>query len=257
VTEQCTNAKMPGYTGFVPSVTAEHIYGHTKASVGHTAMMEQTKRRHQRSAPGFEGLADHQASGGSGAHNAESLGGSRSATRGLDAGALSHEHPLGKSQAAMVRNHWVPTIPGYGGHVPGKHAENVCGGGIMHTCKMAGRAIAERNPLPGSHRAVTMQDNMQRSRLVDYHHTRNSSQDATVVDERVRLAGGIRDHCSKQIPGYTGHIPRVSGESIYGATARNRNLIAADYCEDHIFHPEDHARRCCEPQAPQPRQLRL
>jgi len=256
VTDQCLNARMPGYTGFVPSANAEHIYGCTKASVGHTAVLTQ-QTRHGQSMPSLEATVERDTAESSRPHHAESSGGSKPASQSLRANAMPSEHPLGMSRAAMMHNHWVPTIPGYGGHIPGKHAENICGGGIIHTCKMAGRAIAERNPLPPPKRPVGMQENLPHDRLVDCHHARNSAQTADFRDDRAKLAAGIREHCSRQIPGYTGHIPRVNSESIYGATARSANLIAADHCDDRIFHPEEHARRFCEPQGPGPRQLRL
>jgi len=251
---------MPGYTGFVPSAAAEHIYGRTAAAVGQSAILEQSRRRRQRSAPLFEAPVPAEqllrVAERPGPREAEAWDGSRP-MGGCCHPSASGEHPLGRSRAEMVRNHWVPTIPGYSGHIPGKHGENICGGGVIHTCKMAGRAIAERHPLAGSTRQVGMKDSMQRSRLVDLHQARNGAPDAGDADERANLAAGIREHCSKQIPGYTGHVPRVHGESIHGATSCAANLIAADFCEDRIFHPEDHARRCCEPHAPAPRQLRV
>lgn len=67
-------------------------------------------------------------------------------------------HPLGKAKAGIVRHYWVPTIPGYSGYIPGKHAENIHGGGIIHTCQMAGRAIAERTPPPEPVVPVTDQE---------------------------------------------------------------------------------------------------
>lgn len=226
--DQCLSSRMPGYTGFIPSARAEDVYGRTQAAVGRTVVEEQ-QRRHMQKPPSPAAL------------------GTRTSTRpgtGLTQGAEAPaDHPLGKSQACMVRNHWVPTIPGYGGYVPGKHAENICGGGIIHTCKMAGRAIAERTPMSDPLPPVAMED---------YH-----GQNLTDGPERERLARDIRMHCAKQIPGYMGFVPRIKGESIYGTTARQANLLAADFCEDRIYNPENHGPSCCGPQKPKPLRLRI
>mmetsp|Transcript_25767 Transcript_25767/g.41296 ORF Transcript_25767/g.41296 Transcript_25767/m.41296 type:complete len:300 (+) Transcript_25767:107-1006(+) len=242
---QCTNARVPGYTGFIPSSKAEDVYGHTQATVGRRSLAEQTRRQGLRETASAEAFA------------AMSGGGHRSAPstpQYADLAPAPDPHPLGKSRAEIVRNHWVPTIPGYGGYVPAKHAENICGGGIMHTCKMAGRAIAERapmnfEPLP----AVTQQDDVQRARLAEYYHSGHRAERSEV---HVKLATELREHCSKSIPGYMGYIPRVKSDSIYGARPKDINRIAADLMEDRIFNPENHGHTSCAPQAPGPRQLR-
>lgn len=167
------------------------------------------------------------------------------------------EHPLGKSRAALTRNHWVPTIPGYGGHIPGKHGENICGGGMATTCKMAGRAIAECNLVREPHPSVTMEDGLARSRIGDFYHDARRSGSAGPAMERAKVATHVREHCERHIPGYTGHVPRVYGESIFGATSRAANLIAADIAEHRILYPEDALSKTSPPQAPEPRQLRL
>lgn len=157
----------------------------------------------------------------------------------------------------MVRGHWVPTIPGYAGHIPGKHSENVCGGGIMHTCKMAGRAIAERSALPDPPSRLTLEDVAPRSRLTEHYHARKLAEGAEPSYEKMQLAMSMREHCERQIPGYTGHVPRVFGESVCGATSRNANLLAAELSEDKIFNPENHHNVCNAPQAPPARKLRF
>lgn len=157
----------------------------------------------------------------------------------------------------MGNGHWVPTIPGYGGYIPAKHAENICGGGIIHTCKMAGRAIAERNPLNEPLPSVTLQDDTRRSRFKDEYQTWSRSDGSAPRAEQVQLAADVRDHCSKQIPGYMGHVPRKHGESIYGTNFCAANRIAADFSDHRIFRPEEHNRVCCNPQVPAARKLRL
>ncbi|CAE8610780.1 unnamed protein product [Polarella glacialis] len=197
------------------------VYGHTQATVGRRSLAEQTRRQGLRETASAEAFA------------AMSGGGHRSAPstpQYADLAPAPDPHPLGKSRAEIVRNHWVPTIPGYGGYVPAKHAENICGGGIMHTCKMAGRAIAERapmnfEPLP----AVTQQDDVQRARLAEYYHSGHRAERSEV---HVKLATELREHCSKSIPGYMGYIPRVKSDSIYGARPKDINRIAADLMED-------------------------
>lgn len=243
VMEQCLNSRIPGYTGFLPSARAEDIYGRTQADVGRSAVTEQTRRQHLRETATSEALAamDTRRSG------------LRTPSSAAETMAPAPDaHPLGKSRAEIVRHHWVPTIPGYGGFVPAKHAENICGGGIIHTCKMAGRAIAERTAPPDVLPPVTQQDDLQRSRLNEYFLTQKNA------DKPGKLAADLRDHCAKQIPGYMGFIPRVKAESIYGSTVRGVNLIAADFCEDRIFNREAHGDMCnAPPQVPRAKQLRL
>ncbi|CAJ1348738.1 unnamed protein product [Effrenium voratum] len=237
--DQCMNALVPGYTGFIPSAKAEDIYGRTQAAVGHGAREEQWQMD-ERKAALQASLAARQ--GRSLPHPEERF-----------SDPAPDPHPLGKAKAEIVREYWVPTIPGYSGYVPGKHAENIHGGGIIHTCKMAGRAIAERSPLPEPMPAVTQQDDLPRGRLLEHFHAENQAS----RPEYETKAAQLREHCSKQIPGYTGHVPRVQGDSIYGATARAANLVAADLIEDRIFNPANHINTVCAPQAPSVRKLRI
>jgi len=231
IEEQCLNSRMPGYTGFLPSARAEDVYGRTQAAAGRASVQEQERRHRQRQG---EVLRQH-------SEPPRNSGGQSAAARAVDGRAALEatiapdEHPLGRSRAGVTRNHWVPTIPGYGGFIPGKEAENVCGGGMAASCKMAGRAIAERR----SHTDDALGD------------------DRAFTPERHRIAAHLRDHCSRQIPGYMGHVPRIHGESIIGGTVRAINLIAADLCEDRAFNPLDHGATCCAPQFPEPRKLRM
>lgn len=164
----------------------------------------------------------------------------------------------------IVRDHWVPTIPGYSGYIPGKHPENICGGGVMHTCKMAGRAIAERHGAPPASEsqqqqglAQTQDPSMSRSRLVEEYHARSMAEGFQLCPNKLRVADTMRGHCERQIPGYSGHVPRLHGESVCGATSAAANLLAANLAEDKIFNPENHARTCLAPQAPPARKLRF
>merc|ERR1712196_301977 len=128
------------------------------------------------------------------------------------------EHPLGKSRAAIVRNYSVPTIPGYAGYIPAKYPENIHGGGILHSCKMANRAFSERlPPLDPEEDPPTGAAN--------FKHTEDP-------EHRMRVTATNRAHCERPIPGYMGHVPRVSGESICGARFSHANAIAAEYCHD-------------------------
>merc|ERR1711971_866087 len=158
----------------------------------------------------------------------------------------------GKSRADMTRNHWVPTIPGYTGFIPAKDAENITGGGMAATCRLAGRAIAERKKMPDPPATITMEDNMDKNRILEYYQNLNYDQNG-VTPGKARLVDHLRDHCSGQIPGYTGFIPRKHGESLYGARASEINKIAAAMCEDRILNPVDHGTTCCAPQFPEPR----
>lgn len=245
VAGQCLNSRIPGYTGFIPSSHAEDVYGCTAAAAGRSSAYEQSRRRAQQEEARFQ--------------KAQSLPPSHPVMDSTilpgEAGfTMPEDHPLGKSKANITRSHWVPTIPGYSGFIPAKQAENICGGGIMASAQLARRAIEERKPLPAAPSPVTMQDDVSRSRIGEFYHTENQKRS---TEDRVRLAGHYRDHCSKQIPGYSGHIPRKAGETICGATYRNANLIAADICEDKLFSPQDHFTAACAPQFPQPRKLRM
>merc|ERR1719478_1576688 len=141
---------------------------------------------------------------------------------------------MGRSRSTIQRNHWVPTIPGYGGFIPAKDAESCIGGGMTKTCRLAGRAIAERQIMQEA--APTANADVSRGRLVDeLSHDENG-----VTAERSRLVSHLRSHCGGKIPGYMGFIPRVHGESIFGAGAAAVNKMAADYCEDRLLNPTDH-----------------
>mmetsp|Transcript_51562 Transcript_51562/g.120242 ORF Transcript_51562/g.120242 Transcript_51562/m.120242 type:complete len:294 (+) Transcript_51562:56-937(+) len=238
--EQCMNSRVPGYTGFIPSAKAEDIYGRTQAAVGVGAREEQWQLVEKKAA--LE----------------SALAASQKRPKPFPEERFSEPapdpHPLGKSKADVVRAYWVPTIPGYSGFVPGKHAENIHGGGIIHTCKMAGRAIAERTPLPEQLPAVTQDDDLARGRIVDRFHEENQE---GRPEYKAQHAARLRDHCSKQIPGYTGHVPRREGDAIYGATAKAANLIAANLVEDRIYNPGNHINMVCAPQAPPARKLRI
>eukprot|EP00913_Durusdinium_trenchii_P016079 g15113.t1 len=94
---------------------------------------------------------------------------------------------------------------------------------------MAGRAIAERAPPLETLPAVTQQDDLPRGRLLDHFHTENREDRPEYQEAH---AAKLREHCSKQIPGYTGHVPRVEGDTVYGATTRDANLVAADLIEE-------------------------
>jgi hypothetical protein len=168
-------------------------------------------------------------------------------TLGFEGAAFPEDHPMGRSRSTIQRNHWVPTIPGYGGFIPAKDAESCIGGGMTATCRMAGRAIAERRPMQEFFQSnVSLED---ADRLAP---------DESGVDlHRSRLVNHLRGHCGGKIPGYMGFIPRVHGESIFGAGAAAVNKMAADYCEDRAFNPSDHGKKCCAPQVPDARKLRM
>lgn len=226
---QISNARIPGYTGFVPSARAEDVYGRTHAATSRVAMREQFRSRERR----------------------ERAPEPRPTPPPDEFEPLKTDPDAGKVH--VTRNHWVPTVPGYGGFMPAKDAENICGGGITASCRMAGRAIAERQPFGESPAILTSHDGAERSRIADFYHSQNRGK----LSDEARLGEQYRGHCSRQIPGYTGHVPRVAGESIYGSTARAANLLAADLCEDRLANPSDHFRDACAPQFPQPRKLRM
>lgn len=151
------------------------------------------------------------------------------------------------SRVNITRNHWVPTIPGYGGYLPAKEAENIVGGGMTATCQLAARAIAERAPIESPRAPRTSQEDVLRARLVEFHH--NAIRDRS-MDERERLAKHLHAHCSGKIPGYMGHVPRKYGESVFGATMAMANRIAAEFCVDKVNNPEEHFKKIC-PQFPE------
>lgn len=167
-------------------------------------------------------------------------------TLGFEGVAMPDDHPLGRSRSNITRNHWIPTIPGYSGFIPAKEAESCIGGGMTATCRMAGRAIAERRPMQDL--APVKNDDFWRDRVTE---------ENGVTEARSRVVSHLRGHCEGKIPGYTGFIPRVHGESIFGAKAADVNKMAADYCEDHAYNPTDHGKKCCAPQFPDKRKLRM
>lgn len=238
--DQCHNARVPGYTGFIPGARAEDIYGHTAAHTGRKAVGEHHRRTQHRSTLNASGALPS-----SPPESSRRQGGG-----GYD---VEDAHPLGKSVIGMTRSYWIPTIPGYSGYVPGKQAENICGGGIMHTAKMAGRAIVERSQ--AQELAASGANDMQRSHAEEAYAHFEATGDPHPLD--VQRVAAISDHLDSVIPGYTGHIPRVKGESIYGATFKARNQVSALLVQDRLFNPEEHARACCNPQVPAPRRLRL
>lgn len=230
------NARMPGYTGFIPSSRAEDVCARTQAAVGRAARDAQLWRRR----PDFV--------------KAEPPPEVRTPKKVLDfqGSGFDDDHPLGRSKSSITRNHWVPTIPGYSGFIPAKDAESCIGGGMTKTCRLAGRAIAERKPggdvIPDAPLVQYGGGNCVRAALGD---------ENGVSEERSRLVDHLRGHCGGKIPGYMGFIPRVRGESIFGAKATDINKMAADYCEDRAFNPTDHGKKCCAPQFPEPRKLRM
>lgn len=233
VAEQCSNARVPGYTGFIPSARAEDVCARTQAAVGRSAAAEQMRRR--------EMLSMSQT-----ARPAMNEEANLKRTLGFEGADLPDDHPLGRSRSNITRNHWVPTIPGYGGFIPSKDAESCIGGGMAATCRMAGRAIAERGAMKDRLAAAPSDD--QRELSLD---------ESGVTVQRTRLVDHLRSHCGGKIPGYMGFIPRVHGESIFGGGAAAVNKMAADYCEDRTFHPSDHGKKCCAPQFPDKRKLRM
>lgn len=231
VTQQCLNSRVPGYTGFIPSARAEDVCARTQASVGRSARAEQMRRRETRAPMTARAI----------------MCGDTNVTKrtlGFEGTDMPDDHPLGKSRANITRNHWVPTIPGYGGFIPAKEAESCIGGGMAATCRMASRAIAERRQ--------QLEEPQQVDRPPDLGPDENG-----VSSERSALVNHLRGHCVGKIPGYTGFIPRRYGDSIFGASAAAVNKMAADLCEDRVFNPIDHGKKCCAPQFPESRRLRM
>eukprot|EP00747_Dinoflagellata_sp_TGD_P025355 gnl/TRDRNA2_/TRDRNA2_131197_c0_seq3.p1 gnl/TRDRNA2_/TRDRNA2_131197_c0~~gnl/TRDRNA2_/TRDRNA2_131197_c0_seq3.p1 ORF type:complete len:351 (+),score=70.29 gnl/TRDRNA2_/TRDRNA2_131197_c0_seq3:103-1155(+) len=244
--KQCLNARVPGYSGFIPSTHSEDIYGFTQANTGIAAVREQSRQRAFREEAARTAKEDRNFKGTlHPVHSQRAAGfGERSSKIAMKASQTmlgeappeSHPHAvLGNSRMDLTRNHWVPTIPGYGGYIPAKEPENVVGGGMTHTCRLAGKAIAARDMQP----------------------------DATITDasgrqlsEQERLANHLRQHCTSQIPGYMGHIPRIHGDTIYGAGQQAANRIAASMCDDKIANPENHCNSFCGAVKPPPRKLR-
>lgn len=252
VSDQCLNSKIPGYTGFIPSQRAEDVYGGTQANVGQRSAVEQSRHRVTLDA------SQRQRSASVGAPAAAP------AASAKDPFVFPDEHPLGKSRVATVRSHWVPTIPGYAGHIPGKYAESICGGGMTSTCKTSAKSIADREMPPElRQRDISMEEYAQQSRVASQYFNAPPSDRSLGPGElqmnpgQVRHAANIREHLDKQIPGYMGFIPRKFGESIYGGTAKATTTIASDYMDDRIFNPETHHTMCCRPQVPMPKKIRL
>lgn len=230
VSDQCTNARVPGYKGFIPGAKSESVYGCTECNKGVAAAETEAWRRqqHQQRQRDAERRSQEGSMPWAQATRGESQAGAtigRYTIDGPGSGARElfeptpgpSEHPLVSSRSRIVRNHWVPTVPGYTGHVPGKGPETVVGAGVMGTCMMAGRAIAERNfgqsPLPPE-------------------------------EQQDRLIRQMREHCSGKMPGYAGHMPRVHGESIFGARATAAGVLAADYCTNRVANPPPDGNIC-------------
>jgi len=274
LTEQCMNGRMPGYTGYKPSSRAEDICARSNATVGRAARDEQVRRHEMHrtmsepstlriiSEPSID--CNHRTAftnedawlhlSARPQPSQEPRARRRPSKEmimtglGLDPGAMPDDHPLGKSKSTIVRNHWIPTIPGYSGYIPGVYPENISGGTMSRQVRMAARALAEapvRGPpgcnspvpdltLPGP-RGFKDKDNQEHADLVDH----------------------LRNHCSGHLPGYAGFIPRVHSETIFGATAANINRIAADMNEDRVLYPSDEGRRCHAVQVPDKRKLRM
>jgi len=233
VLKQCGNARVPGYSGFLPSAHAEDIYGCTQAAALRAAAEEQTRRRAQR-----EEQEERQ----------RRRGAPPKVGKPPDV-VIPDDHPLGKSRSNIVRSHWVPTIPGYCGHVPGKGAENIIGGGITATCRLAGRAIAERE-------RTTLPLEADGHYVKELRFAPGRSSDIDDSEDVERLATSIQQRRLDKIPGYQGHVPRLQGDSIFGANFSAVNQISADLCEDRLRNPHDHFSRVCMPQFPPPKQLR-
>lgn len=222
IVEQCLNARVPGYTGFIPSARAEDVCARTQASVGRSAQAEQLRRRETRAPLSARAvLVSDEAS--------------TKRTLGFEGADMPDDHPLGRSRATMMRNHWVPTIPGYGGFIPAKEAESCIGGGMAATCRMAGRAIAER---------ATAEKRLFEPEKAECDASVNLGDTGEAAD-RLRMASHLRSHCTGKIPGYMGFIPRVHGDSIFGANRAIVNKMAADYCEDRALFPAEHGTKCC------------
>lgn len=230
IAEQCLNSRVPGYTGFIPSARAEDVCARTQASVGRSAQAEQMRRREMRAPMSARAVMCGEAN-------------VTKRTLGFEGADMPDDHPLGKSRANIMRNHWVPTIPGYGGFIPAKEAESCIGGGMAATCRMAGRAIAERR------------QQLLEPEQVDKQADLGPHKDGSST-ERSRIVNHLRSHCVGKIPGYMGFIPRVHGDSIFGAGAAAVNKMAADFCEDRVLNPSDHGQKCCAPQFPVSRKLR-
>lgn len=239
-TTQCHNVAMPGYSGYLPSAKAENVYGHTRAEMGREAIRQQGRRRAMREEKTHELTPPPELPG------MVTDGGTMPTV-----GSLKTEQGVTASRVNIMRNHWVPTIPGYGGYIPAKEAENIVGGGMTSTCLLARRAIAETKPPETTRPSITSKDDVLRSRLVEFHHVANRTQPPS---KQERLAKHLWQHCTGQIPGYMGHVPRKFGESIFGATMSTANRMAGKFCVDKIANPDEHFSKIC-PQFPDKRSI--
>jgi len=136
------------------------------------------------------------------------------------------------------------------GFVPARYSENICGGGLTQTAKLAQRAIKERRPPESEILKKTVQDDEKRDRLVNHFHESNRDDMA----EKARLVEHYKKHCSTKIPGYTGHIPRKDGDSVFGATACRAHLVCQDIAVDKLENPYTHFDKNVNPQFPAARQ---
>jgi len=277
VARQCLNARVPGYMGFIPSYEAEAVFGRTQAGAGRSALKAQKinmdrkadEEKAQREFENFQGSGGAQHRSGQASPSASG----QDWHKGDPGSNMRSQHPDGSSaahtmlppsdsqsfiprraeapcQVKIQRNHWVPPVPGYSGFVPARYSENICGGGLTHTAKMCARAINERRPPETEHLKKTVQDDVLRERLVAHFHETNKNDMA----ENSRLVDNYKKHCSTKIPGYTGHIPRKDGESVFGATACRANLVCQEIAVDKLENPSDHFTKTVAPQFPAPRQ---
>merc|ERR1719199_1617692 len=159
---QCLNARVPGYGGHIPSSHAEDIYGRTQASMGREAVRAQALQKRRREELEANPEIHH-------------------TVKELDITQIPQylqEEVLQRRsdkpcRVDIMRQHWVPTIPGYGGYIPGKDAENIGGGGLAHTCKMAARAIAERARLQEPQEVIDTHQEASRRRIPGHFHKQN------------------------------------------------------------------------------------
>jgi hypothetical protein len=273
---------VPGYQGFIPSYEAEGVFGHTQAGAGRDALKAQKinidrKADEDRMTRDFEAGATHPSPSFDPVSGQDWYKNDPGANFGDADPSKSRQgtmrsHPPTDSMAAQTmlpqsesfiprraeapcrvkiqRNHWVPPVPGYSGFVPARYSENICGGGLTHTAKMCARAINERRPPETEHLKLTVQDDVLRERMVNHFHDTNKN-DAT---ENRRLIDNYKKHCSTKFPGYTGHIPRRDGDSVFGATACRANLVCQDIAVDKLENPYNHFTATVAPQFPAPRQ---
>jgi len=235
IEQQCLQARIPGYKGYIPSVKSRSIFMRTPSQLGDAAALEQSKVRQD-----VGGAALVSGGGMASDHAASSPAPAGCAT----ATVHPDEHPLGKSRADIVRSYSVPTIPGYAGYVPAKIAENIHGGGLSQTLKTSNRVIAERLPPLDPNDPRTAAD-LARIGLGDDH------------SKHHRVASTMGAHCARPIPGYMGHVPRIGSESVFGARFTHANTIAKDFCDDRVFGEHTQHHHSAPPQVPKQRQLRL